>query len=481
MPLEWITVFDKIAEGVLAFDRDGVFIYANEPAAALFGRKPSELVGRSVRDVASSAEAGDLPDIILHSLEQNRPAEVEQFSDVTGRWHAARSYPGESGLTVFLQDITDKKLAEDSLRVSEAKFAGIVNISADAIISVDEEQRIIHFNSGAEEIFGWPAADIIGQSLDLLIPERFRAAHPQHIRNFAASPIEARRMGERREIAGLRRNGEEFPAEASISKLNVGSQRVFTVVLRDVTERKRLEETYRRLYEEAQRAVAARDDVLSFVSHDLGNPLAAIRIATAVLLKRIDANDPDGRHVAGIREAVEQAQRLIRDLLDIQKLEAGKLVLSPGRVDIDPLIDETIHALRPLIDEKNLRIARESSGDIPKILADADRVTQIISNLIGNALKFSPQNGTVTVMSAHVGNEVVVGIRDEGPGIQAEHIPHIFDRYWQAKQSGKVGHGIGLSIVQAMVKAHGGRVWAESTFGEGSTFYFALPVETSSS
>jgi PAS domain S-box-containing protein len=477
MPLEWNTVFDKISEGVLVFDRGGVFIYANDPAAGLFARKPTELIGKSVRDLVRNGEPEGLPEVILHSLDENRPAEIEQFSEVTGRWHAVRSYPGETGVTVFLQDITDKKLAEDSLRVSEAKFAGIVNISADAIISVDEDQRIIHFNSGAEEIFGWPASDIIGQSLDLLIPERFRAAHPQHIRNFAASPIEARRMGERREIAGLRRNGEEFPAEASISKLNVGSQRVFTVVLRDVTERKRLEETYRRLYEEAQRAVAARDDVLSFVSHDLGNPLAAIRIATAVLLKRIDANDPDGRHVAGIREAVEQAQRLIRDLLDIQKLEAGKLVLSPGRIDIDPLIDETIHGLRPLIDEKNIRIARESSGEIPKILADADRVTQIISNLIGNALKFSPQNATVTVTSTHAGNEVIVGIRDEGPGILAEHIPHIFDRYWQAKQSGKVGHGIGLSIVQAMVKAHGGRVWAESTFGSGSTFYFALPVE----
>ena len=477
MPLQWSTVFDTISEGVLAFDRSGIFVYANESAATLFGKKPAELIGRSIRDLVTNGDGGDLPEIIVHSLEENRPAEIEQFSEATRRWHAVRSYPGESGVTVFLQDITDKKLAEDSLRVSEAKFAGIVNISADAIISVDDEQRIIHFNSGAEEIFGWPATEIIGQSLDLLIPERFRAAHPQHIRDFAASPIEARRMGERREIAALRRNGEEFPAEASISKLNVGSQRVFTVVLRDVTERKRLEETYRRLYEEAQRAVAVRDDVLSFVSHDLGNPLAAIRIATAVLLKRMDANDPDGRQVAGIREAVEQAQRLIRDLLDIQKLEAGKLVLSPGRIDIDPLIDETIHGLRPLIDEKNIRIARESSGDIPKILADADRLTQVISNLIGNALKFSPQNGMVTVMSSHAGNEVIVAIRDEGPGIVAEHIPHIFDRYWQAKQSGKVGHGIGLSIVQAMVKAHGGRVWAESTFGSGSTFYFALPVE----
>src|SRR5688500_17788929 len=186
MPLQWNTVFDKISEGVLAFDRSGVFVYANESAATLFGKKPAELIGRSIRALVSKGDAGNLPEIMVHSLEENRPAEIEEFSEATRRWHAVRVYPGESGATVFLQDITDKKLAEDSLRVSEAKFAGIVNISADAIISVDIDQHIIHFNSGAEEIFGWTAAEIIGQKLDDLIPERFRAAHPQHMRDFGA-------------------------------------------------------------------------------------------------------------------------------------------------------------------------------------------------------------------------------------------------------------------------------------------------------
>lgn len=476
MPIQWESVFDRIAEGLLSFDREGRFLYANEPAAALFGLPASQLIDKSLDHFAGLATTASLAGIIKHSLDSDRPHEIEQYSAESQRWYAIRSFPDPTGLTVFLQDITDRKLAEDSLRVSEAKFAGIVNISADAIISVDIAQRIIHFNNGAEEIFGWSAAEIIGQPLDLLIPERYRAAHPQHMRNFAASPIDARRMGERREISGLRRNGNEFPAEASISKLNIGDQRVFTVVLRDVTERKRLEQTYRRLYEEAQRAVAARDDVLSFVSHDLGNPLAAIRIATAVLLKRMDPGSADAAQVSGIREAVGQAQRLIRDLLDVQKLEAGKLKLNMGRLHIDALIDDTIHTLLPFINEKQLQIERKLAPGIPVVLADADRIAQVIANLVSNAVKFSPGNGTVSISAFTTDDEVWVSVRDEGPGIIAEDLPHIFDRFWQAQEGGKVGHGIGLSIVQAIVKAHGGRAWAESEFGKGSTFYFALPA-----
>lgn len=343
-------------------------------------------------------------------------------------------------------------------------FEAIVSISADAIISIDEHQNIIQFNKGAEEIFGWTSEEILGRSIDLLIPERFRAQHPQHVRDFAASAVHARRMGERSEISGLRRNGEEFPAEASISKTTAGNQRIFTVVLRDVTERKRREEAL-------VRAIAARDDVLSFVSHDLGNPLAAIRIASAVLLKR----SPRDPHVIGIRESVEQAQRLIRDLLDVQKLEAGKLPLQRENVDLNVIIDDTIHSLRPLIDEKKLRLAIALKQDLPAVSADYDRFAQVLANVIGNAIKFSPLAGRITVSAEQTGNQVVTEIRDEGPGIPAENLPHIFDRYWQA-QHGKVGHGIGLSIAHAITKAHGGRVWAESEPGKGCSFYIALPV-----
>ena len=476
MPTQWERIFESVDEGVIALDAEGRFLYANAFGAAVFGTEPDRLVGRMVADFTRQEATATLAGIIERTAEDVGSAQVEVYAPLTGKWHAVRSYRAASGVTVFLQDITDRKLAEDALRVSEAKFAGIVDISADAIISIDADQRIVHFNKGAEEIFGWKAAEMIGQTLDRLIPERFRAGHPRQIRNFAASPVAARRMGERREIAGLRRNGAEFPAEASISKISIGDQRIFTVVLRDVSERKEREETYRRLYKEAQRAIAARDDVLSFVSHDLGNPLAAVRIASAVLLKRVQPEDPDYVHVAGIREAVEQAQRLIRDLLDIQKIEAGKLPLHFETLDIGTLIDDAVQSLRPLIDERELRIERKAGSDRARAEADRERVLQALTNLLGNAVKFSPPGGTIAVAAAQQGDEVVLSIRDAGPGIAADDLPHIFDRYFQAQKRGKVGHGLGLSIVQAIARAHAGRAWAESTPGVGSTFYFALPT-----
>ncbi len=474
MPLRWERVFESMVDGLISLDATGTVVYANPAGARLFADAADRLAGRRIHDYAGD----DLPDLIARSLRQQLNAESEVYSQRTERWYSVRTYPAEAGLTAFVHDITDRKLAEDALRISEAKFAGIFNISADAIISIDAEQRIIHFNNGAEEIFGWSAAEMIGQPLDLLLPARFRAAHARHVRNFAQSEVDARRMGERGEISGLRKNGQEFPAEASISKLSIGNDWVFTVVLRDATERKEREQQDRRLYQEAQRAIAARDDVLSFVSHDLGNPLAAIRVATAVLLRQMAAGQPEAQHVLGIREAVEQAQRLIRDLLDVQKLEAGKLPLHLETVAVDLVIDEVTQTLRPLIDEKNIRVEHFTTDQLSQIHADRDRIAQLFSNVLGNAIKFSPVGGTIEVRSEQSAGDVIVSVKDQGPGIAKDDLPHVFDRYWQARHTGKVGHGIGLAIVHAIAKAHGGRVWAESELGAGSTFYFAFIRES---
>jgi PAS domain S-box-containing protein len=476
MAMQWERAFDGISEGFIALDRDGRFLYANPAGAAVFGRTPAQIEGHRIDEFTGSEATAGIASVVANSLQSDREAQFEAYNPTLQRWYEVRSHPTQFGLTVFVLDITDHKLAEDALRLSEAKFAGIVNISADAIISIDADQRIIHFNNGAEEIFGWSAADMIGQTLDPLLPARFRFGHAQHIRNFAASPVDARRMGERRTISGLRRNGEEFPAEASISKISVGDQRVFTVVLRDASERKQREETYRRLYEEAQRAVAARDDVLSFVSHDLGNPLAAIRIATAVLLKSVRPDDPDAQHVLGIREAVGQAQRLIRDLLDVQKAEIGKLVLNLEPVDIVRVIQDSIRLLQLQIEEKQIRIVCDFEEALPNPSADPDRIGQVVMNLIGNAVKFSPEASTVYVTAKEDSGNVTVSVRDEGQGVPPHELPHVFDRYWQARKTGKVGHGIGLSIVQALIKAHDGRVGAESELGTGSRFWFSLPI-----
>jgi PAS domain S-box-containing protein len=214
----------------------------------------------------------------------------------------------------------EKEALDAALRASEAKYAGILSIAADAIISVNERQQILHFNHGAEQIFGWPADKAIGQQINFLIPERYRTAHPGYMEAFARSAVVARRMGERGEIFGLRRDGTEFPAEASISKLNTPEGLLFTVVLRDTTERKR--------------ALQARDEVLGVVSHDLRNPIAAISMCARRLQTDPPEQESERRELlATIQESTAWVNRLIQDLLDVANIEQGRLSLDVGECD----------------------------------------------------------------------------------------------------------------------------------------------------
>jgi PAS domain S-box-containing protein len=528
--------------------------------------------------------------------------------------------------------------AEPSLRAADA----IIEISADAVISIDDQQRIIRFNRGAEEIFGYARSEMLGRPLDLLLPERFRGLHSQHVTRFGNADVSARRMGERRPISGLRANGEEFPAEASISKVDIAGERIYTVVLRDISDRQRAErasqflaragellagslDTTRtleqvaqlalplmgdwcvgfiaddamvvrralaahhdparaqemlrlrsvpfrsnpahpatqalqegqsqllasiddtqllaladdaehlevlrslnprsliavplkardrilgalcfffersqrahdeedlalaeelarraalaldnaRLYGEATAAIRARDDVLAVVSHDLGNPLSAVRVNSAVLLRRHSEDDPDRIPLANIRGSVEQMERLIGDLLDVKRIEAGMLSLEREPLVVSALLADIAEAAQTWIDGRVLRLEADGSVDGLRVFADPQRVFQVFSNLVGNAARYSPQGSDVALRVAREGNTAVFSVSDAGPGIPAEHLPHIFDRFWQARRTGRHGIGLGLAIVKGIVEAHGGRAWAESELGTGSTFYFTLPL-----
>lgn len=371
---------------------------------------------------------------------------------------------------------------EQELRAADARFEGIVGISADAIISVDEEQKIILFNEGAEHIFGYTAEEAIGQPLDLLLPERFRASHGGHVQAFGAAEDRARRMGHRRAISGLRKGGEEFPAEASISKYNVGGSVVYNVVLRDVSEQRRAADELNMMYQRAKLAVLARDQTLAVVSHDLRNPVNAIKMLAAALVRaaRSEALQSATNDVSDsaeiIRRAAEQADRLIQDLLDVSRIEAGSLRIHVEPDDLGAIIEAACEVLTPFANEKSVRLHGDVSDELPLVSVDAARVHQIISNIAGNAIKFTPAGGDVAITVERQERELVVVISDTGPGLPLEEVEKLTDRSWQATRQTSGGSGLGLVIAKGLVEAHGGRLWAESRPEGGSVFRFSLPV-----
>jgi PAS domain S-box-containing protein len=665
-----------------------------------------------------------------------------------------------------------RREVEQVYRLSEARLSAIVSSAVDAIISVDEHQRITLFNEGAERIFGYSAREVLGQPLELLLPTGLGELHGQHVRDFAAGSQSARRLGERRSIPGVRKSGEEFPAEASISKMEVGGTTLVTVILRDITKRKRAEEALResearfrtayenapvgmtlvaldghflnvnrslceivgyspkellsktfqditypadleedlayarrlrqgeissyqlekryihkdghlvsvllagsmvrdslgeplyflaqiqdiserkrleqdwrflaetgpllagsldpqatlasvarlvvpdladlcvidllddagrvlavegaaasaeqegtlqemlttyshdparhgrivarvlrtgvpallpeipqtvleataedsrhlellrrlkplsgmvvpllarghtlgaiilatsesgrryddrnlmlaeelarraalaidnaRLYRTSEQATRSRDEVLRVVAHDLRSPLQVISLSAQALQGRLPEENGNGRKpIETIQRAVTRSTRLIQDLLDMARMEAGHITVERRPEAPAPLLREVLELHRALAEAKSIQLTSFVPDHCPSLLADRDRLLQIFSNLLGNALKFTPEGGQIALRAEQAGDMIRFSVRDTGPGIPTESLPHIFDPFWQGRVGRKEGAGLGLAIVKGLVEAHDGHVWVESKPGVGSTFFFTLPI-----
>jgi signal transduction histidine kinase len=234
-----------------------------------------------------------------------------------------------------------------------------------------------------------------------------------------------------------------------------------------------------RLYQEAREAVAARDEVLSIVSHDLGNPLSAIRVSARVLDRFLDGGEIGlaRPQLDGIRAAALQMERLIKDLLEVRRIELGRLRLVPRPEPVQQMVAEAVQSLRAIAEEQGVTLESQVEDGLPAtIRADADRIQQVFSNLVGNALRYTPPGGVVTVGARTDEDGVVFSVSDTGPGIPAEDLPRVFDRFWQARQQGSHGLGLGLAIAKGITEAHGGRVAVDSELGRGSRFSFTIPL-----
>ncbi len=228
-----------------------------------------------------------------------------------------------------------------------------------------------------------------------------------------------------------------------------------------------------RLYEAEQRATHARDAMLGIVAHDLRNPLQSIKMLSSMLDR--DTKDPAvAQRLQVIQRAAGRMNRLIQDLLDVAKLESGHFGLECTPVPAAELAAEAVEWAQPILDGRRLALAAESA--LPAVEVDRDRMLQVFSNLLGNAVKFTSRTGVIRIAARSAAGEVVFSVSDDGPGIPAEHLTHIFDRFYQGMASDRRGAGLGLAICRGIVAAHGGHIWAQSEPGAGTTVFFALPV-----
>ena len=366
--------------------------------------------------------------------------------------------------------------------VPDQVLAGVLHLASDAVLCVDEAQQIRFFNDGASQMFGYAAAEVLGQPMSVLLPKRFHIGHTNHIHRFGEGESAARKMSERSPIFGLRKNGQEFSAEAAIVRVSTEQGMIFAVVMRDVTDQRQTEALVQRALGDAETAVRDRDDLLGLVSHDLRNPINAVKMLASALLRiPSDAHATTlppsaAEHASVLLQAATQMDTLIQDLLDVTRLERGQLRIARRPEAIAALMATTADLLAPLATARGVTLETELEAGLPLVDIDPDRIAQVLSNLVGNAVKFTPPGGQVKMRALRQAGGLLVIVQDTGAGIAVEDLPFVFDRFWQSKRTDRSGAGLGLAIAHGIVSAHGGTLSLESEVGRGTSALLTLPA-----
>jgi PAS domain S-box-containing protein len=402
---------------------------------------------------------------------------------------AAIDQPSKSGNE---RETGQREAQTEALRESRARLSGIIRSAMDAIISVDAQQRITIFNQAAEAMFRCTAAEAMGKPLDQFIPARFRERHRSHVTEFARTGTTSRAMGRLAPLSGLRADGEEFPIEASISHFEQGGQQVYTVILRDVTDRKRSELQIMELNAELERRVAERTAELSqsnqelesftySVAHDLRAPLRHMEAFSRLLEEDYAATlAPEARHyLQNIRNSALKMGRLVDDLLNLSRI--GRQELQRQTTALSGLVEEVVAELkRETVD----RVVHWRIQALPAVDCDSGLMKLVFTNLLSNAVKYSRPRpeAVIEVGYRRANGQTALFVRDNGVGFDMAHAAKLFGVFQRFHRVDEFeGTGVGLATVERIIRKHGGEIWAEAAVDQGATFYFTvagLPAPT---
>jgi PAS domain S-box-containing protein len=394
-----------------------------------------------------------------------------------------KSQDGEIvGIGSISTDMSELRKVESKLHVLEERLSDILRIAPEVIISTNAAGDIMMFNDAAEHTFGYQRDEVIGQSLDILLPEDARGAHSGHLDMFIKSGDTRRLMGGRGIIKGRRRNGSIFPADASISKLHSGGETILTVTMHDITDRQKAEEDLRLALVEAERANQAKSEFLATMSHELRTPLNAIIGFSETMAEQYFGALGCAKYVeyAGdIRASGEHLLLLINDLLDLSAIEAGKHLLHKEAINFQEVAEDFAPIIIERAGQKNVTFNNNLSDGLPTIQADRRALTQIMLNILSNAIKFTPEYGDVTLNAVASRGALRIEVRDTGIGIPNNKIENLTDPFVRGEidpHKTQEGTGLGLAIVKSLIDLHDGGLTIESELGVGTTVTVTLPL-----
>jgi PAS domain S-box-containing protein len=480
----------------IAISAKGVILYWNAGAEVILGYTPQEAVGRNFYDLVVPAEANEESRNATRTARKRGPVVFETlrrgkngaivYVEVTAK--AIRDPRGEANCIALVhKDITQLKVLTHA-RTLETRYRGLLETVPDAIVMVNTTGRIVLVNSQAEEMFGYSREELLGQPVEILLPTRFRNRHVTHRATYFLGP-KTRPMGAGVALYANRKTGIEFPVEISLSPLHTEDGTFAMSAIRDITDRKKMEEQLRTQNEELEEqnrriheANRLKSEFLANMSHELRTPLNGI-IGFAEIMHdgRVGPISAEHKEYLGdILVSAKHLLQLINDVLDLSKVEAGKMEFMPERIDLAIVVGEVRDIVRGLAAKRRIRLKTEIDPALSGVEADLKSVKQILYNYLSNALKFTPEEGDVTVrVLADEDSEYFrIEVEDTGIGIKTEDMNRLFVEFQQLDSSTAkryAGTGLGLALTKKIVEAQRGRVGVRSTPGAGSIFYAVLP------
>ncbi len=474
-------IVDNTVDGLITIDEYGNIETFNKACEAIFGYKTIEVIGQNVKILMPEPYHGEHDGYLKNYHNTGKKKIIGIGREVQGKRKDGAVFPidlsiseikvqGRKLYSGIVRDISDRKEAEEALKESEARMRAIVNHTAEGLMTIDEYGTVETFNKACQVIFGFDPQEVIGQNVKMLMPDPYYSEHDQYLKNYHKTS-ERKIIGVDREVHGKHKDGHTFPVDLSVSEMRVRGKKLYSGIVRDITERKSAEDEIMRSNEELERFAY-------ITSHDLQEPLRMVVNFTGLLeaeYKDKSLDDQALEYMNFITDSACRMQGMVSDLLEYSRIEHNEGNLTD--VDCKTHVELALNNLKEAIDETDSEII---VGDLPVIKTNPVLFTSLLQNLIGNAIKYrSPERiPRIEIIAEDKNSEWLFSVKDNGIGIKNEYLEQIFILLKRLHSKNEYqGTGIGLTICKKIVENYGGTIWAESEYGIGTIFYFTLPKE----